>query len=70
MLLKVKEESKTGLNTGFTNVETGRSFSLSHVVAQIEKGNPNYKDYETVTKSNGTVYVRSKPDSSKKNNIE
>lgn len=70
MLLKVTEESGTGLNTRFVNQESGRSMSLEHVITQIDNGNPNYRNYEKVTNPNGTTYVRSKPDGSISNNIE
>ena len=70
MLLKVNKESKSGLNTEFVNVESGRRISLSHAIEQIGKGNPNYSGYQTVINPSGTVYVRSKADSSKRNNIE
>lgn len=70
MRLKVTEQSSTGLNTRFINQESGRSMSLEHVITQIDNGNPNYRNYEKVTNSNGTTYVRSKPDGSISNNIE
>ena len=66
MNLKVIEETSTGLNTRFVNQESGRSVSLE----QIQKGNSNYSNYEVVTKSNGTTYIRSKPDGKIENNIE
>ncbi|RHD11649.1 DUF3892 domain-containing protein [Eubacterium ventriosum] len=70
MDLKVVKESKTGLNTEFINTETGRHISLGQAVTQIEKGNKNYENYQTVKMSNGTKYIRSKADGIKKNNIE
>ncbi|MCI5585552.1 MAG: DUF3892 domain-containing protein [Lachnospiraceae bacterium] len=70
MNLKVVEETSTGLNTKFVNQESGRSVSLEHAVQQIQKGNSNYSNYEVVTKSNGTTYIRSKPDGKIGNNIE
>lgn len=70
MRLKKIEESSTGLNTRFINLDSGRTLPLEHVKKQIENGNPNYKDYHTVNMANGTVYVRSKPDGKKNNNIE
>lgn len=70
MNLKVIEETSTGLNTKFVNQESGRSVSLEHAVQQIQKGNSNYSNYEVVTKSNGTTYIRSKPDGKIGNNIE
>lgn len=70
MLLKAIEQTDSGLNTKFVNVETGRTFSLDHVINQIEKGNSNYKNYQKVDNPNGTSYVRSIADGVKKNNIE
>lgn len=70
MRLKVSKESQSGLNTEFINVETGRHISLEQAVAQINKGNKNYENYQVVNKSDGTTYIRSKADNSKKNNIE
>ena len=70
MKLKVSKENKTGLNTEFVNVDSGRHLSLNHVVNQINKGNPNYKQYQTVNMRSGTTYVRSKADKVKSNNIE
>ncbi len=70
MNLKVIEETRTGLNTKFVNEDSGRQISREHVVQQIQKGNSNYSNYEVVTKSNGTTYIRSKPDGKKGNNIE
>ena len=70
MKLKVSKESASGLNTEFVNVETGRHIPLEQAVAQISKGNKNYKNYQVVNKSDGTTYIRSKADGIKKNNIE
>ncbi len=70
MKLKRAKETATGLNVEFVNTETNRHIDLDHVITQINKGNPNYAGYITVTNPNGTTYVRSKPDGSHKNNIE
>lgn len=70
MKLKVTQESDTGLNTEFINIESGRTFTREHVIAQIEKGNPSYDNYTTVTNKDGTTFVRSKPDKNSKNNLE
>lgn len=70
MQLKRTKETDSGLNIEFVNMETNRHFDLDHVITQIQKGNPNYAGYTTVSNPNGTTYVRSKPDSSQKNNIE
>ena len=70
MQLRSIEQNESGLNTRFINEDSGRTFSLEHVINQINNGNPNYDGYHTVTKQNGTVYVRSNADGNKKNNIE
>lgn len=70
MNLKVSKESETGLNTEFVNLDSGRHIPLQQAIQQIQKGNPNYKNYETVDLPNGTTYVRSKADGNTKNNIE
>lgn len=70
MNLKVSKESETGLNTEFINVDTGRHIPLQQAIQQIQKGNPSYKRYEAIDLPNGTTYVRSRADKSKKNNIE
>jgi hypothetical protein len=70
MDLKSIQETQSGLNVKFVNTESGRTFGLDQVITQIEKGNPNYNGYETVHKSNGTVYVRSIPNGKQSDNIE
>ena len=70
MQLKVLKEAKSGLNTEFVNVTTGRHVSLEQAITQINKGNPNYDKYQVVNRTDGTSYIRSKADGVKKNNIE
>lgn len=70
MILKVIEQTETGLNTKFTNIESGRNVDIEHVIEQIKKGNKNYSHYQAIHKANGTVYVRSKADKEQENNIE
>lgn len=70
MRLKVSKEAQSGLNTEFVNVETGRRIPLEQAITQINRGNKNYENYQVVNKSDGTTYIRSKADNSKKNNIE
>ncbi|MDE7445242.1 MAG: DUF3892 domain-containing protein [Lachnospiraceae bacterium] len=70
MNLNVSKETETGLNTEFVNMDTGRHIPLQQAIDQIQKGNPKYKHYETVDLPNGSTYVRSKADKSKRNNIE
>ncbi len=70
MLLKVLKETDTGLNIEFFNKESGRRIELNQAITQINKGNTNYKKYQVVNMANGTSYIRSKPDKSRKNNIE
>lgn len=63
-------ESSTGYNIQFIDKNTNRRYSTDHVINQINKGNETYSDYHIVHKKNGTNYVRSNPDNSKRNNIE
>ena len=71
MKLKVVEQSDTGLNVKFRNLETGRTLTREHVINQINKGNPNYDGYHTVYNSRThTTYVRSNPDGNQSNNVE
>ena len=70
MNLKVSKETESGLNIEFVNMASGRHIPLQQAINQIQKRNPNYKHYETVDLPNGTTYVRSKADKSKRNNIE
>lgn len=70
MKLKVSRESETGINTEFVNIDSGRKIKLEQAIRQVEQGNPSYKNYMTVKKSNGTTYLRSKPNGSLKDNIE
>ena len=70
MRLKVSKENASGLNTEFVNIESGRKIKLEHAIEQVEKGNPNYKDYVAVHNPNGTTYLRSKPNNSFADNIE
>ena len=70
MKLKATKQSTTGLNTEFVNIGSGRHVSLEHAIKQIEKGNPNYRQYQTVNLPNGTKYIRSKADGNERNNIE
>ena len=68
--LRMTQETDTGLNTKFVNIESGRQVTREHVIKQIEKGNPSYSDYHVVKNPNGPNYVRSNPDGKAKNNLE
>lgn len=70
MKLKVSKEAASGLNIEFVNVETGRRIPLEQAVVQISKGNKNYDNYQVVNRYDGIIYIRSKADRIKKNNIE
>ena len=52
------------------NKEINKDGLLEDAIKQIENGNKNYSDYQTVRNSNGTVYIRSKADGKRSNNIE
>lgn len=70
MKLKVSKENESGLNTEFVNLKSGRKIKLEQAIDQVKKGNPNYENYVTVKKTNGTTYLRSKPNGNSKDNIE
>ena len=70
MDLKVKKQTRSGLNTEFVNTDTGRRVTLEQAIRQIEKGNPNYSGYQSVQMKSGTKYIRSRADHSTRNNIE
>lgn len=70
MRLKKLKETSSGLNIEFVNLDSNRKITLDQAIKQIDKHNPDYKGYEKVTNDHGTTYIRSKPDNSKKNNIE
>lgn len=68
--LRMTQETESGLNTQFVNLNSGRHVSREHVITQIEKGNPSYSDYHVVRNPNGKDFVRSNPDGKTKNNLE
>jgi len=68
-LKKVNEES-SGLNIEFMDEDSGTKYSLSQVVSEIESNNPNFSAYDVIERSNGTMYIKSKPDGNLDNNIE
>ena len=68
--LRMTQQTESGLNTRFVNLNSGRHVSREHVIAQIKKGNPGYSDYHVVKNQNGLDYVRSNPDGKIKNNLE
>lgn len=68
-VLRVNEQSSTGLNESFINERTNRRISREQAVEQIKKGNLTYEGYHVVNGKSGE-FVRSNPDKSQKNNIE
>jgi len=68
--LRMTQETESGLNTRFKNIESGRSVSREHVITQIENGNPSYSDYHIVRNPRGEDFIRSNPDGKVKNNLE
>ncbi len=68
-ILRVQQESETGMNVGFINLETNRRISKEQVIDQIEKGNNTYDNYHIVEMANGNKYIRSNPDKNGKNNL-
>ncbi|MFN3664240.1 DUF3892 domain-containing protein [Yoonia sp.] len=64
--ITVTRETKTGLNVGF-NVPGQGSTPRSKLIPQVEAG--KHVGYHTRTHPNGTKFVASNPDGSKKNNL-
>lgn len=67
--LIVHEQTISGFNTSFTNLNSGRTLGVNQVIDQIDKGNPTYDNYHVVNGPTGK-YIRSNPDKNDKNNIE
>jgi hypothetical protein len=65
--IKVVNETPTGLNVGFQVPGQGR-VSRSRLVPQVEAG--KHPGYHTRTHPNGTKFIASNPDGSKKNNLD
>jgi len=68
--LRMTEETVSGLNTKFMNLDTNRSITREQAIIQIQKGNPSYSDYHVVRNPNGLDFIRSNPDGKAKNNLE
>lgn len=64
------QQTESGLNTNFVNINSGRQITREQAITQINKGNPSYDGYHVVKNSNGLDYIRSNPDSKLKNNLE
>lgn len=50
-ILKVKNETNSGLNKSFMNENTGRTIEIQQVIAQIKKWNATYDGYHVVKES-------------------
>lgn len=70
MKLKKVEEDVNGLNIGFVDQDSGTEYTLDQVISEIESNNPEFSSYDVIERSNGTRYIRSKPDGTTDNNIE
>jgi len=68
--LKMTQQTESGLNVEFVNLNSGRHISRQQAIAQIEKGNPSYDGYHIVKNPNGSDYIKSNPDSKPGNNLE
>lgn len=70
MAVKVTKETSTGKNIEFINTGNHQKMTLKQFVNKIESGNSVYsKDYYIKKDSSGKTPV-SKPNNSKKDNIE
>lgn len=63
--LKVIDESETGLNKKFLDLQTGSTVTRGYVADHINE----YEGYHVMRKDNKRI-IRSNPDKSKNNNLE
>lgn len=69
--LKVTKESDTGMNMQFQDTRNGHIMSKTELISRLKSGNSAYnKDYFVNKTGDGKEYVSSKPDGSKKNNLD
>lgn len=68
--VRTTKENSTGRNIRFLDIKTNREMTRAEFVKEIKKNNSNYdKDYY-VRKQNGLDTPVSKPDNSKRNNLD
>lgn len=68
--VKTTKENATGRNIRFLDIKTNKEMTRAEFVKEIKKNNSNYdKDYY-VRKQNGLNTPVSKPDNSKRNNLD
>lgn len=68
--VKTTKENSTGRNIRFLDIKTNKEMTRAEFVKEIKKNNSNYdKDYY-VRKQNGLDTPVSKPDNSKRNNLD
>ncbi len=68
--LRMTQQTESGLNTDFVNINTGRPITREQAIEQIQKGNPSYSGYHVVKNQNGPDFIRSNPDPKSTNNLE
>lgn len=68
--LRMTQQTQSGLNTDFVNLNSGRHISREQAISQIKKDNPSYGGYHVVKNPNGKDFIRSNPDSKPQNNLE
>ena len=69
--LIVTKETKTGRNIEFQDTRNHQKLSVNELISRLESGKSSYnEDYCVKTGKNDLKYVASKPDNSKKNNLE
>lgn len=68
--VRTTKENSTGRNIRFLDIKTNKEMTRAEFVKEIKKNNSNYdKDYY-VRKQNGLDTPVSKPDNSKRNNLD
>ncbi|MCL1852815.1 MAG: DUF3892 domain-containing protein [Peptococcaceae bacterium] len=68
--LRMTQQTESGLNVEFVNLNSGRHISRQQAITQIKNGNPSYDGYHVVNNPKGPDFIRSNPDSKQGNNLE
>lgn len=68
--VKVTKEKASGRNLEFEDIKTNVKMTRAEFVKQIEKNNSKYSNDYYVRQQNGLKTPVSKPDASKKNNLD
>lgn len=69
-VVKTTKENSSGRNIKFLDTKTNKEMTRAEFVKEIKKSNSKYDNDYYVRKQNGLDTPVSKPDSSKRNNLD